>query len=83
MRHLATDAFRSYIRAYAAHKGDLKTIFQVKKLHLGHVAKSFALCDHPSLLGKSSNKKRNRRTKAEALTRTKKKRKLTPATMLE
>lgn len=82
MRQLAADAFRSYVRAYTAHKGNLKAIFQVKKLHLGYVAKSFGLCDHPSLLGKSSNKKRSRGTKTKDLKR-RKRRKLQPASMLE
>ncbi|KAG0627283.1 hypothetical protein M758_2G188600 [Ceratodon purpureus] len=55
-RLLAVDSFRSYVRAYAAHRGELKSIFQVRKLHLGHVAKSFGLRDAPSLFGKSVNK---------------------------
>eukprot|EP00250_Pteridium_aquilinum_P007612 c17284_g1_i1 orf=191-2026(-) len=82
MREVAADAFRSYIRAYTAHKGDLKAIFQVKKLHLGHVAKSFGLCDRPSMLGKSLSKKRNREKKASNMRRMKKKRNK-PARMLE
>ncbi|XP_059633255.1 DEAD-box ATP-dependent RNA helicase 17 [Cornus florida] len=53
MKNLAKDAFCSWVRAYTAHRGDLKRIFTVKKLHLGHVARSFALKDQPSLVGKS------------------------------
>lgn len=53
LKHLAKEAFCSWIRAYAAHRGELKRIFMVKKLHLGHVAKSFGLKDQPSLVGKS------------------------------
>eukprot|EP00897_Mesotaenium_endlicherianum_P002092 jgi/Mesen1/1910/ME000143S00967 len=56
LRQLATDGFRSFVRAYAAHKGPLKRIFHPKRLHFGHVAKSFALTDAPSLLGQSSTK---------------------------
>ncbi|MCO5582749.1 hypothetical protein L7F22_036648 [Adiantum nelumboides] len=66
MKEIASDAFRSYVRAYTAHKGELKAIFQVKKLHLGHVAKSFGLADRPSLLGKSLSKKKSREAKAKA-----------------
>lgn len=40
-------AFRSFVRAYASHSAELKGIFQVQKLHLGHVAKSFALRESP------------------------------------
>ncbi len=43
----ATQAFRSYVRAYATHSADTKGIFKVQSLHLGHVAKSFALKDKP------------------------------------
>lgn len=53
IKKLAKDAFCSWIRAYTAHRGDLKRIFMVKKLHLGHVAKSFALKEQPSMVGKS------------------------------
>ncbi|MBA0725970.1 hypothetical protein Golax_001828 [Gossypium laxum] len=59
----AKDAFCSWVRAYTAHRGDLKQIFMVKKLHLGHVAKSFALREQPSLVGKTfqnQSKKRKR-----------------------
>ncbi|GMP37027.1 hypothetical protein CsSME_00008915 [Camellia sinensis var. sinensis] len=63
MKKLAKDAFCSWVRAYTAHRGELKRIFMVKKLHLGHVAKSFALKEQPSLVGKSfqmQTKKRKR-----------------------
>lgn len=43
LQSLATDAFRSSIRAYAAYPAAVKDVFHVKKLHLGHVAHSFAL----------------------------------------
>lgn len=46
----AKQAFRSFIRAYATHSSDTKGIFQVQQLHLGHVAKSFALRDKPTAL---------------------------------
>ncbi|KAF7837556.1 DEAD-box ATP-dependent RNA helicase 17 isoform X1 [Senna tora] len=46
---LAKGGFCSWVRAYTAHRGELKRIFMIKKLHLGHVAKSFALKQQPSL----------------------------------
>lgn len=47
---LGRQAFQSFVRAYAAHSSDLKHIFVVRGLHLGHVAKSFALATPPSAL---------------------------------
>lgn len=75
MKKLAKDAFCSWVRAYTAHRGELKRIFMVKKLHLGHVAKSFALKEQPSLVGKSfqnQQRKRKREEKQKGLSRLKK-----------
>jgi len=47
---LGRKAFGSFVRAYATHPADLKPIFAVRALHLGHVAKSFALKEPPTLL---------------------------------
>ncbi|CAG8470704.1 5565_t:CDS:2 [Ambispora gerdemannii] len=44
----ARKAYLSYIRAYATHSSSEKEIFHIKKLHLGHLAKSFALREAPS-----------------------------------
>jgi hypothetical protein len=50
LRRLAGDAFRSAVRAYATHPAALKDIFHIKRLHLGHLAYSFALrCAPPPL----------------------------------
>lgn len=48
-RHLkaAKTAYQSFVRAYATYPSSLKHIFHIKNLHLGHVAKSFALRDAP------------------------------------
>jgi len=43
LKTVAENAFRSFIQAYAAYPSHLKEIFHVKRLHLGHIAKSFAL----------------------------------------
>lgn len=61
MTKLAKKAFCSWVRAYTAHRGELKRIFMVKKLHLGHVAKSFALKEQPSLVNKSIQKETKKR----------------------
>ncbi|XP_031103875.1 DEAD-box ATP-dependent RNA helicase 17 isoform X2 [Ipomoea triloba] len=61
LKKLAKSAFCSWVRAYTAHRGDLKRIFMVKKLHLGHVAKSFALKEQPSLVNKSIQKQTKKR----------------------
>ena len=41
-------AFHSFIRAYATYPSSLKHILHIKKLHLGHAAKSFGLREAPS-----------------------------------
>lgn len=74
MKKLAQNAFCSWVRAYTAHRGELKRIFMVKKLHLGHVAKSFALKEQPSLVGKSfqtqsKKRKRNQKQKGRQIKR--------------
>ncbi|WCJ21256.1 ATP-dependent RNA helicase DBP7 [Euphorbia peplus] len=65
MNKLAQNAFVSWVRAYTAHRGELKKMFVVQKLHLGHVAKSFALKQQPSLVGKSFQKQLKKRKSEE------------------
>ncbi|XP_052198516.1 DEAD-box ATP-dependent RNA helicase 17 isoform X2 [Diospyros lotus] len=65
MRKSAKAAFCSWVRAYTAHRGELKRIFMVKKLHLGHVARSFALKEQPSLVGKSFQKHAKKRKRVQ------------------
>lgn len=43
LRGLASDAFRSFVRAYATHTSETKKAFHVRNLHLGHVAFAHAL----------------------------------------
>ncbi|ABN67277.2 ATP-dependent RNA helicase DBP7 (DEAD-box protein 7) [Scheffersomyces stipitis CBS 6054] len=49
----AVQAFTSHIRAYATHLSSERNYFNVKLLHLGHLAKSFGLRETPKKLGKS------------------------------
>lgn len=44
---MARRGFQSQIRAYATHVANERHIFNITKLHLGHLAKSFALRDKP------------------------------------
>jgi ATP-dependent RNA helicase DDX31/DBP7 len=63
LKTLAAQAFQSWVRSYACHERSTKKIFNIRMLHLGHVAKSFALRDAPSKLGKigrSSNKAKDK-----------------------
>lgn len=46
----AKTALQSFIRSYATYHKTLKHIFHVRRLHLGHVAKSFGLRDAPQNL---------------------------------
>ncbi|KAL8141770.1 hypothetical protein V2J09_014802 [Rumex salicifolius] len=80
LKKLAQDAFLSWVRAYTAHRGDLKRIFMVRKLHLGHVAKSFALKEQPSMVGGSFFKQTQKRKKEQKQRPTFKKRKITSKT---
>ena len=83
-RQLATDSFRSFVRAYAAHRGPLKRIFHPRRLHLGHVANSFGLRTAPSLLGQSTTKAALAKRKEEKVASfTRKKKRLIAAAMGE
>jgi ATP-dependent RNA helicase DDX31/DBP7 len=47
------------MRAYATHPSDEKHIFHVRHLHLGHLAKSFALRDAPTAVSNHTAKANN------------------------
>ncbi|KAK7396574.1 hypothetical protein VNO78_17676 [Psophocarpus tetragonolobus] len=80
MDELARKAFCSWVRAYTAHRGELKRIFMIKKLHLGHVAKSFALKQQPSLVGQSFQKLIKKRKRFEKKNGLSKKRRVASVT---
>lgn len=48
MHQRASQAYVSFIRSYASYPKEVREIFCFKELHLGHIAKSFALRDPPS-----------------------------------
>jgi ATP-dependent RNA helicase DDX31/DBP7 len=64
----ARKAFLSHIRAYATHPSDEKHIFHVRHLHLGHLAKAFALREAPSAVTNRDVKGRARDAKGKLTT---------------
>lgn len=45
---MAVRAYQSFLRSYATHSKATKHIFHIKNIHLGHLARNFALTDPPS-----------------------------------
>ncbi|SCU83184.1 LADA_0C10022g1_1 [Lachancea dasiensis] len=58
-KDVAVKGYISHIRAYATHLSTEKKFFNIKCLHLGHLAKSFALRERPKAMGNSSVKNNN------------------------
>ncbi|KAJ2917742.1 hypothetical protein MD484_g2638, partial [Candolleomyces efflorescens] len=54
---LARGAYLSHMRAYATHPSNEKHMFHIRHLHLGHLAKSFALREAPTKVNASMNAK--------------------------
>ncbi|KAL8747183.1 MAG: hypothetical protein Q9190_000890 [Brigantiaea leucoxantha] len=52
---VAKRAFVSHVRAYATHVAKERSFFDVKNLHLGHLAKAFALRDRPGNMGRAGS----------------------------
>ncbi|XP_069122046.1 ATP-dependent DNA helicase DDX31-like [Argopecten irradians] len=57
MASLAVKGFQSFVKAYATYPSEMKSIFHVKHLHLGHLAKSFGLRESPSKIKTPAGKK--------------------------
>ena len=51
LKEMAYAGYLAYCRAYATHAKDVKHYFHVRNLHLGHVARAFALTEKPANLG--------------------------------
>ncbi|KAL9002493.1 MAG: hypothetical protein Q9188_004574 [Gyalolechia gomerana] len=49
---MAKKAFVSHVRAYATHVAKERAVFDVKGLHLGHLAKAFGLRERPGHFGR-------------------------------
>ncbi|EIW82865.1 DEAD-domain-containing protein [Coniophora puteana RWD-64-598 SS2] len=54
---LARRAFLAHMRAYATHPSDEKHMFHVRHLHIGHLAKAFALREAPTAITNGGGKK--------------------------
>ena len=52
---MARKAYVSHVRAYATHVVKERTMFDVKALHLGHLAKAFGLRERPGNMGRGAN----------------------------
>jgi len=55
------------MRAYATHPSTEKHIFHIRHLHLGHLAKAFALRDAPKNVTVKSRKKQKAKVKREGV----------------
>ncbi|CAF9913684.1 ATP-dependent RNA helicase dbp7 [Imshaugia aleurites] len=51
---MARKAYVSHVRAYATHVATERGMFDVKGLHLGHLAKAFALRERPGNMGRGN-----------------------------
>ena len=60
---LARRAFVSHVRAYATHVAKERYMFDVKDLHLGHLAKAFALREKPGSMGRGGGGSGGRKDK--------------------
>ncbi|KAH8554874.1 P-loop containing nucleoside triphosphate hydrolase protein [Umbelopsis sp. PMI_123] len=59
--NLARKSYWSSVRAYTTHPAAEKHIFHIKKLHLGHYAKSFAMREAPSDMNETNSKTQKKR----------------------
>lgn len=55
---MARKAYVSHVRAYATHVAAERKFFDVKELHLGHLAKAFALREKPGSIGRGGARRR-------------------------
>ncbi|KAL2267402.1 hypothetical protein VTJ83DRAFT_4679 [Remersonia thermophila] len=55
-------AFRSHIRAYATHVREERVYFDITQLHLGHMAKAFALRETPGGIGGGVSRRAHKAT---------------------
>ncbi|XP_044190748.1 probable ATP-dependent RNA helicase DDX31 [Thunnus albacares] len=55
----AKKALQSFLRAYTTYPANLKQIFHIRFLHLGHTAKSFGLRDAPQGLSAATGQNQN------------------------
>lgn len=58
------------MRAYSTHPSNEKHIFHIKQLHLGHLAKAFALREAPNAVTNANNNKSKSKTNSRKTKRT-------------
>lgn len=58
---LARKAFSSFVRAYSTHPLEERRFFAVKALHLGHLAKAFALREAPGAITAAPKKSKSKK----------------------
>ena len=73
---MARKAYVSHVRAYATHVVKERAMFDVKALHLGHLAKAFGLRERPGNMGRRSNVGGGKAAKVKGGERGEKKRRL-------
>ena len=61
----AVQAYKSFIQSYTTYPKELKEIFHLKLLHLGHIAKSFGLRKAPSNAISSAQMKTGRKRQSD------------------
>lgn len=54
-------AFQSFTRGYASYPSEVKHIFNIRQLHLGHVARSFGLKEPPTKIKQPEKKEVQRK----------------------
>ena len=64
IKEMAKCAFQSHIRAYATHIASERKYFDIKDLHLGHLAKAFGLRDPPGKVNVQGLRGKNGKPKA-------------------
>jgi ATP-dependent RNA helicase DDX31/DBP7 len=55
---LARSAYQAHIRAYTTHLASEREVFNVRKIHLGHLAKAFALREAPAEVVSAAKRQR-------------------------
>ena len=73
---MARKAYVSHVRAYATHVFHEREMFDVKSLHLGHLAKAFALRERPGKMGRGGLAKSGGNTLGRKVVREEGKRKI-------
>lgn len=66
VNELAKNAFQSHVRAYATHIAVERKYFDIKDLHLGHLAKAFGLRDAPAKMNVAGLRGKDRKTTSNA-----------------